>query len=110
MSIHKDAADLADDLTELRRTIHREPEIGLELPRTQEKVLAAIDGLGLDIATGENLGSITAVLHGSAPGPTVLLRSDMDALPLQEGRRVGLHLAYRRRDARLRPQIYTRRS
>jgi amidohydrolase len=84
MSIREDAAELAGDLTELRRAIHREPEIGLELPRTQEKVLAAIDGLGLEVSTGKGLGSVTAVLRGASSGPTVLLRGDMDALPLQE--------------------------
>jgi hippurate hydrolase len=84
MSVREDAAALAGDLTELRHSLHREPELGLELPRTQEKVLAAIDGLGLEISTGKNLGSVTAVLRGASPGPTVLLRGDMDALPLQE--------------------------
>ncbi len=84
MSIRDDANELAGDLTELRHTLHREPEIGLDLPRTQEKVLAAIDGLGLEISTGKALGSVTAVLRGASPGPTVLLRGDMDALPLQE--------------------------
>jgi amidohydrolase len=84
MSIREDAAELLGELTELRQALHREPEIGLELPRTQEKVLAAIDGLGLEISTGTGLNSITAVLRGGAPGPTVLLRGDMDALPVQE--------------------------
>jgi amidohydrolase len=72
------------DLLELRRSLHAEPEIGLNLPRTQEKVLAALDGLGLRITTGKALSSVTAVLTGNEPGPTVLLRADMDALPLQE--------------------------
>lgn len=84
MSVHEDAAELAGELTALRRSLHREPELGLGLPRTQEKVLAAIDGLGLDLTTGQGLGSVTAVLRGNAPGPTVLLRGDMDALPVQE--------------------------
>jgi amidohydrolase len=78
------AGDLQDDLVRLRRDLHREPEIGLELPRTQEKVLAALDGLPLEVATGTALSSVTAVLRGSAPGPAVLLRGDMDALPLAE--------------------------
>jgi amidohydrolase len=84
VSTHEDAAELLGELTDLRRALHREPELGLELPRTQEKVLAAIDGLGLEISTGAGLNSVTAVLRGGAPGPTVLLRGDMDALPLQE--------------------------
>lgn len=75
---------LQDDLVELRRALHREPEIGLDLPRTQEKVLAALDGLPLEITTGQRLSSVTAVLRGGHPGPAVLLRADMDALPVQE--------------------------
>ncbi len=84
MSINEDAAELADDMARLRHALHRDPELGLKLPRTQEKVLEAIDGLGLEVSTGQGLNSVTAVLRGSAPGPTVLLRGDMDALPLQE--------------------------
>ncbi|WP_327044884.1 M20 family metallopeptidase [Microbispora sp. NBC_01189] len=75
---------LQDDLVELRRALHREPEIGLDLPRTQERVLAALDGLPLEITTGERLTSVTAVLRGARPGPAVLLRADMDALPVHE--------------------------
>jgi amidohydrolase len=78
------ADDLQDDLVRLRRELHREPELGLQLPRTQEKVLAALDGLPLEIGTGTALSSVTAVLRGSSPGPVVLLRGDMDALPLLE--------------------------
>jgi hippurate hydrolase len=85
--------DLQDDLVRLRRDLHREPELGLELPRTQEKVLAALDGLPLEIGLGRSLSSVTAVLRGSASGPAVLLRADMDALPLTE--RSGLDYASR---------------
>ncbi|TKK83949.1 amidohydrolase [Herbidospora galbida] len=74
-----------DELEKLRRSIHREPEIGLDLPRTQEKVLAALDGLPLEVTTGEKLTSVTAVLRGGrSEGKSVLLRADMDALPIQE--------------------------
>ncbi len=69
---------------ELRRTIHAEPELGLELPRTQATVLDALTGLGLDITTGTSTTSVVADLDTGRPGPTVLLRGDMDALPLQE--------------------------
>ncbi|MGW8380869.1 M20 family metallopeptidase [Streptomyces sp. ODS28] len=78
---------LQEELVALRRDLHREPETGLHLPRTQAKVLAALDGLGLEISTGERLSSVTAVLRGGAcdgQGPVVLLRGDMDALPVQE--------------------------
>jgi hippurate hydrolase len=84
MSLRDDAVEISGELSSLRRALHREPELGLVLPRTQEKVLAAIDSLGLEVTEGEGLHSVTAVLRGGSPGPTVLLRGDMDALPLQE--------------------------
>ncbi|HEY2701729.1 MAG TPA: M20 family metallopeptidase [Pseudonocardiaceae bacterium] len=74
------------ELARLRRDLHREPETGLHLPRTQERVLGALDGLPLEISTGASLSSVTAVLRGTAPGDAapVLLRGDMDALPVAE--------------------------
>ncbi|WP_225812875.1 M20 metallopeptidase family protein [Streptomyces spinosus] len=81
---------LVEDLVRLREDLHREPELGLDLPRTQAKVLAALDGLPLEITTGSSLSSVTAVLRGGGPDtgdgdrPVVLLRADMDALPLTE--------------------------
>lgn len=94
-SLLDDARSLAGDVTDLRHRLHQEPEIGLDLPRTQEKVLAALDGLGYEISTGKETTSVTAVLRGtggtaggSGPDgtgrPAVLLRGDMDALPVQE--------------------------
>jgi hippurate hydrolase len=68
----------------LRRVLHQDPEIGLQLPRTQASVLGAIADLGLRVTTGESVTSVVAVLEGARPGPTVLLRGDMDALPLHE--------------------------
>ncbi|MEV0416445.1 M20 family metallopeptidase [Streptomyces sp. NPDC050448] len=75
---------LLPDTVALRRNIHRFPELGTHLPRTQRAVLDALAGLGLDLATGSRLSSVTATLEGARPGPTVLLRADMDALPLDE--------------------------
>src|SRR6516162_4871594 len=84
MTVLDEAAAIAGDIAELRHAIHREPEIGLDLPKTQRKVLSALDGLPLEVTTGERLSSVTAVLRGGKPGPTVLLRGDMDALPVRE--------------------------
>ncbi|MEI7057443.1 M20 family metallopeptidase [Nocardioides sp. CCNWLW239] len=75
---------LAPDLVELRRRIHAEPELGLHLPATQRRVIDALAGLDLEITVGRSLSSVTAVLRGARPGPTVLLRADMDALPITE--------------------------
>lgn len=84
MSFTESARDMRDELVRLRHSLHTTPEIGLTLPRTQEKVLTALDGLPLEITTGKALSSITAVLRGGRPGPAVLLRGDMDALPVAE--------------------------
>jgi len=84
VTLREDAVAIAADIAGLRHAIHREPEIGLDLPRTQRKVLAALDGLPLETTTGKRLSSVTAVLRGGRPGPTVLLRADMDALPVTE--------------------------
>ncbi|MDC7339128.1 M20 metallopeptidase family protein [Streptomyces lydicus] len=91
MHLRDDARALSDDLVRMRRTLHRIPETGLDLPRTQEAVLAELDGLPLEIITGTGLSSVTAVLRGGRPGPAVLLRGDMDALPVAE--RTGLDFA-----------------
>src|SRR5512146_2052902 len=84
MSVRDEAAAIAGEIAELRHAIHREPEIGLDLPKTQRKVLDALDGLPLKVSTGTALTSVTAVLRGATSGPTVLLRGDMDALPVTE--------------------------
>ncbi|MFI7117346.1 M20 family metallopeptidase [Amycolatopsis sp. NPDC049868] len=97
MDLHDDARSLQDELVRLRRDLHREPEIGLDLPRTQERVLRELDGLGLEVSTGTGTTSVTAVLRGegtardSARPRTVLLRADMDALPVAEA--TGLDFA-----------------
>src|SRR5689334_15424052 len=88
MDLRDEARSMQDDLAVMRRTLHREPEIGLDLPRTQERVLEALSGLPLEIDVGKSTTSVTAVLRGGerrASDPTtVLLRGDMDALPVDE--------------------------
>jgi amidohydrolase len=79
-----EAAALSDQVVALRRRIHAHPETGLDLPVTQATVLEALDGLGLGVTTGTATTSVVAVLEGGRPGPTTLLRGDMDALPMPE--------------------------
>ena len=79
-----EAKEIAPDLIALRRELHADPELGNDLPRTQKRVLDALAGLPVEITLGKELSSITAVLRGGKPGPTVLLRGDMDALPVVE--------------------------
>ncbi|MDN6159481.1 MAG: M20 family metallopeptidase [Brevibacterium sp.] len=80
---------LLPQLQDLRRRLHADPEVGLDLPHTQAAVLAALEGLDLEISTGVETTSVVAVLRGTHPqkpadAPAVLLRGDMDALPIQE--------------------------
>lgn len=83
-TLRDEARDLLDETVALRRTLHRWPELGNDLPITRENVLEALDGLPLGITLHETTSGIAAVLEGGKPGDTVLLRGDMDALPLQE--------------------------
>ncbi|MFG3340324.1 M20 family metallopeptidase [Glycomyces sp. NPDC048151] len=84
MDFREEAAAIAPELIALRRELHKIPEIGLDLPKTQAAVLAALEGLPLEITLGQTSTSVTAVLRGGNPGPVVLLRGDMDALPVTE--------------------------
>lgn len=78
------AGELLDDAIDLRRSLHEHPELGNDLPRTTDQVLAALDGLPLGITRHETTTGIAAMLEGAKPGPTILLRGDMDALPMPE--------------------------
>ena len=78
------AESILPDVTEVRRRLHRTPEIGLRLPATQEIVIEALRALGLEARPGESTSSVVAVIEGARPGPTILLRADMDGLPLRE--------------------------
>jgi amidohydrolase len=89
-------AELADTVT-LRRAIHADPEIGLQCPRTTDKVKAALAGLPLELKEGTSTTGLVAILRGGrvdgSNGRTVLLRGDMDALPMTE--ETGLPFASR---------------
>ena len=78
-----EAAGWAQTLIGIRRELHQIPEFALDLPKTQARILAAIEGLG-EITLGKDLTSIALVIRGGKPGPTVLLRADMDALKVEE--------------------------
>jgi amidohydrolase len=78
------AQDVQHRTVALRRDLHRRPEVGLQLPHAREAVLGALADLPLQVHLGRSTSSVVAVLDGARPGPTVLLRGDMDALPLTE--------------------------
>jgi hippurate hydrolase len=83
VSLPADVAGVLPEVVDLRRRIHRHPELGLDLPRTQAAVLDSLDDLGLEVRTGTASTSVVADLV-AGDGPTVLLRADMDALAMDE--------------------------
>ncbi|MEO7787576.1 MAG: M20 family metallopeptidase [Sphingomicrobium sp.] len=68
----------------LRRAIHADPELGLDCHRTTDKLKAALAGLPLTIRDSASTSGFVARLDGAKAGRTVLLRGDMDALPVHE--------------------------
>jgi amidohydrolase len=81
-----DAERVLPDAIELRRAIHHHPELGLVLPRTQAAIVEALRDLDLDVRIGEHVSSVVADLNGkdNGDGRVILLRADMDALPMPE--------------------------
>ncbi|MBT5202506.1 MAG: amidohydrolase [Gammaproteobacteria bacterium] len=69
---------------DLRRRIHANPELGNQLPMTTAAVLEELSDLNLEIRKSDSTTSLVATLHGDKPGPRILLRGDMDALPMPE--------------------------
>lgn len=77
-------AALKEELISLRRDFHRHPELAFQEVRTSGKVIEYLKGLGLQPRTGIAQTGVTADIVGAHPGPTILLRADMDALPIKE--------------------------
>jgi len=83
MEISKKVAEHIEEVVELRRDFHRYPELGLQEYRTSEKVSSYLTGCGLEVESLNRTG-IMGLLKGDRVGPTLLIRADMDALPIQE--------------------------
>jgi len=87
MPVKNRLADLQPEITEWRRQIHANPELGYDLPKTTALVEAKLREFGVDeIATGIGKSGIVALIHGrsKASGRVIGLRADMDALPINE--------------------------
>lgn len=83
-----DASPLQDDLIGLRRDLHRHPELGFAEQRTAHVLRERMERLGLPVREVAGTGLI-ATLRGSKPGPTVLMRAELDALPIEEASEVS---------------------
>jgi len=85
LSFWRDGArDLMPMVVALRRDIHKHPELGLHLPETTRRAREALAGLDVEIAESKSTTSLIVTLKGAQQGPTILLRGDMDALPMPE--------------------------
>jgi amidohydrolase len=76
--------EVADEVVATRRDLHEHPELGFEEERTSALVADRLRALGLDVTTGIGKTGVVGVLRGAAPGKTIMLRADMDALPIDE--------------------------
>ncbi|MCA9795752.1 MAG: M20/M25/M40 family metallo-hydrolase, partial [Candidatus Eremiobacteraeota bacterium] len=73
-----------EEMVRLRRDFHQHPELGFEEVRTSGVVADYLRSLGLEVQTGIARTGVTALVKGAQPGPTLMLRADMDALPVNE--------------------------
>jgi amidohydrolase len=83
-SLLADARAALPATVDLRRRLHRTPEVGLHLPATQAILVEELRAMGLEPRLGVTTTAVTALIDGARPGPTILLRADMDGLPLTE--------------------------
>jgi len=90
-ALRSEASALLDQTVAIRREIHSHPEVGLDLPRTQELIAERLSSLGLEVALGRSCSSVVSVIQGDLQGPATLLRADMDALEMPED--TGLEFA-----------------
>lgn len=84
----EEAEQLFDDMVQMRRDFHMHPELGFEETRTSQIVAKNLQDLGLEVQQGVAQTGVVGILEGAKPGPTVMLRFDMDALPIQEESKV----------------------
>ena len=103
-AVHTAAQALAEETVATRRDFHRHPEIAFEETRTAGIIADRLKDLNLDIKTGVGKTGVVAVLDTGKPGKTVLVRADIDALPVHEECETEYRSTLRRQNARLRPR------
>jgi amidohydrolase len=88
MDLYSQATSLFDYSKNLRRDFHRHPELAFHEVRTAGIVARELEQQGIEVSTGLAETGVVGILKGKEPGPVVLLRFDMDALPIQEENQV----------------------
>ncbi|MDE2942246.1 MAG: M20 family metallopeptidase [Chloroflexota bacterium] len=84
VDVTEDVRARREEMVSLRRDLHAHPETAFREERTARLVAERLAAFGLEVSTGSARTGVTAVIQGNAPGPTLMLRADMDALPIQE--------------------------
>ncbi len=84
MEISPEVLAISDEVIALRRHFHQNPELGHKEFKTAEKIADFLRQLDLEVKTGVNKTGVVGLIKGAEPGPTLMLRADMDALPVQE--------------------------
>ncbi|MBC8216035.1 MAG: amidohydrolase [Candidatus Marinimicrobia bacterium] len=84
MNIYPDVIKIEKEIIETRRDIHKHPELGFQEHRTGKLVADRLISYGIDVQTGVGKTGVVGILRGRESGPTIALRADMDALPMQE--------------------------
>ena len=84
INFYESAQAIKDELVHWRRTLHQNPELGLALPRTARFVMDTLNALDIPYQHYEDISCITAVIGNPEAKPCILLRADMDALPIEE--------------------------
>jgi len=82
--IRPEIENIKNEIIDFRRDLHKHPELGFEVHRTAKIVADYLSSLGLVVKTGIGKTGVVGELNGANPGPTIALRADMDALPVQE--------------------------
>src|SRR5512147_278424 len=80
----QEAKDLFPYTQSLRRDLHMHPELGFREIRTGSIVAKELEALGIEVTKGVGKTGVVGLLEGGKPGPTLMLRFDMDALPIVE--------------------------
>lgn len=84
MSMWEKCKELQDYIVGIRRDLHQIPEVGTDLPKTQAMIAAELDKLGIAYRKNKGDSGIIGTIEGGKPGKTILLRADIDALPITE--------------------------
>lgn len=88
MDVEQRLERIYPEMVRWRRHLHRHPELSYQEKETSEFVAGRLEDLGLEVRRNVGGYGVTALLRGGRPGPTVALRADMDALPIQDEKKV----------------------